>query len=156
MKPADTVNDQMPFAAVEDLPPAAKACVTNSCPKPKLKFSIEEKSPEKIHMTRPRTRPDRATCFVPRSRSLRRPAIASKTKPMVIARVPAIKSRPWLLKSSLGWRTANGRSEPNEPVMPRMRANPTATPTRLIPSPKSVTPTPHVKAKKRHFRQGIR
>src|SRR3989454_9822187 len=75
------------------LAPADKALCLSSSPKRKAKFSMDEKIPEKIQITRPSAKLEGGEPEVaaPVSRSRRRPAIERKICPKTIISVPAIK-----------------------------------------------------------------
>ena len=52
-----------------------------------------------------------------------------------------------------GWRIASGRSAPNEEVMPRISAKPSASPTRAIPWPNKSPPMPQANPNRRDLGQ---
>ena len=61
--------------------------------------------------------------------------------------VPAISAAPCRVPSWSGCRIASGRSDPNEEVMPRITAKPSAIPTRAIPWPNKTAPIPQANPK---------
>src|SRR5579862_107384 len=147
-KPPVTVSAQIGLAAIPVLAPNWRACNRSSSPNTKLKFNIDEKIPEKMQMMSPKAKPERPPVPACDSRSRARPASASNTSPRSMTPVPVIRARPRFVSNWSEWRIANGSSDPKEAVIPRIRANPSAIPTRLIPSPNNVAPTPHSNPKR--------
>src|SRR5208337_4312580 len=104
----------MALLAIAGEDPAARARCFNSSPKTKAKLNMEENIPERIQITRPTPKPERAGPAAPGfcSRSRRQPAMRVELVGMQHReRQQTTEPR----RDGLGHREAQGQSNPGDP-----------------------------------------